>query len=795
MKVSAEWLRRFVTTDKSLEDIAEALTTAGLEVDEIEDWPVPFKGVVVASVMRVEAHPERSDVMICTLVTGDGGVSYQVVCADPNVSAGMRAPFAAVGATLADGRMIERTVIGGVESTGMLCSAAELGVGMAAGGVWVLPDDAPVGRDFGDYLRLPDESLVLDLTPNRGDCLGMLGVAREVALAVGSAPPAIEQQPIAPDHDERRGVTLSAPQACSVYCTRVVTDINSQCATPPWISERLRRGEIGSISGPVDITNYVMLALGQPMHAFDADKLVGGIDVRMAHAGEPFVTLDQQQLTLAAETLVIADAQGPVAIAGVIGGQRTAVTESTRNIVFESACFKPAAVAGQGRRYKIQTDSLHRFERGVDPAMAETAIEYATALCQQIAGGRTGPVNRVDGESIDAARSPIKLDSGVIERVLGQSIEPEFVVDTLKALGLEVHQTAPDAWSVLAPSWRYDLEIAADLIEEIARVYGYERIATQNARVALTEPVNKLTDPKPALTLLVGRGYSEIITYSFVDSEFQSRLLGNDSALALDNPIANNMDVMRRTLWIGLIEAYQYNRRRDQHTVRLYENGLCFEPEPTAEHGIAQTEKVAALIAGDATPASWDVKARSVDFFDAKGDLEALLAAAGQQQVRFEAKEHPGLKSGRSARIWCADEPVGWIGQLSNKTLKSSKDNNLPYVFEVNSSSLHPARGVRYQQISDQPRITRDLALLVAEDLPAGRLVDCVWSNNPEGLQTVDVVDVYKGGDLESGFKSVALRLIFQAKTSTLTNNQVDNVIYDITSALATTCGAYLRGT
>ncbi|WP_111748633.1 phenylalanine--tRNA ligase subunit beta [Salinisphaera orenii] len=794
MKVSAHWLRRFVETDEPLDRIAERLTTAGLEVDEVEHWEATFDGVVVAQVVDVAARADLMDARVCTIEIDAQGTTREVVCAAPNVVADMRVPYATVGATLGDGRVIEHTQIGGIASAGMLCSAAELGLGADDTGLWRLPNDAPLGQDLGAYLGLPDDSLVLDLTPNRGDCLGMLGVAREVALVCGCQPPVHDVRPVAASDASERGVSISAPGACAVYCARVVTGVDVTVTPPPWLTERLRRAGIGAINAPVDITNYVMLACGQPMHAFDADRLAGAINVRYAEADESIVTLENEEVVLSPETLVIADDNGPTAIAGVIGGARTAVGPETRNIVFEAACFTPAAVAGQGRRYKIQTDSLHRFERGVDSAMAEPAIEYATALCQQIAGGSPGLVVRADGQNLGAYQPAIELDSTAIKRTLGQVIDPQFVTETLSALGLDVTQTGDDAWRVVPASWRFDLAIAPDLIEEIARIYGYERIATQPARVALGEPVNRLADPRPPLHVLRARGYSEAITYSFVDPELEAKLIGEQGALALDNPIAENMGVMRRTLWAGLLEAYLYNRRRGQNDIRLYEAGLCFEANDQAEHSVVQTARIGGLVAGNAQPQSWDAAPRGVDFFDAKGDVEALFAAAGRDDLSFEAAEHPGLQMGRCAHIRCNGVHVGWLGQLADGVIKDNKNKDKPYLFEVESAYLERAATIHHEPISDQPQVVRDLALVVADDVPAGDLIECARSVDASTLQSVDIVDVFYGGNLEAGFKSVALRLIFQDKTSTLTSEEVDQTITRIMSALTTTCGAYLRG-
>lgn len=795
MKVSAYWLRHFVNPENTFDEIAEALTTAGVEVDEVEHWPASFDHVYIARVQTVEPHPVRDDISVCRIETDDSGALRQVVCGASNVAADICVPFAAVGARLPDGRQIETSDFAGQTSEGMLCSPAELGLGTEDARLWRLPDDAPVGSALATYLALPDDSLVLDLTPNRGDCLSMLGIAREVALSCGSPAPTTDIATVTATVDDSRDVSIQAPEACAVYRARTVRDIEPAADAPPWLSERLRRAGIGCVNAPVDITNYVMLAVGQPMHAFDADQLVGDICVRYARAGETIVTLDAVEISLQPQTLVIADVQGPVAVAGVIGGLRTAVTAATRNLVFEAACFTPQAVAGQGRLYKIQTDSLHRFERGVDPEMAEQAIEYACDLCLSIIGGQPGPTARADGNALSAYRPAIELSSQAIERILGQPIEPSFVTQTLTALGLDVTEQDEGCWRAVPPSWRFDLAIAADLIEEVARIYGYEQIATQSARVALAEPVNRLADRRLPLDVLRARGYSEAITYSFIDPELDRQIQGDQGALALDNPIADTMGVMRRSLIAGLVQAYLYNHRRHQRNIRLYENGLCFEPDASAEHGVAQIDRVAGLVAGDAEPPHWDSATRGVDFFDAKGDVEALFAASGRADVWFEAGTHPALKPGRTAQIWCGQVQAGWLGQLADHVTNDNKNSHQPYVFEIDSRFLHPTDVTRHTQISDQPQVVRDLALVVAAVVPAGRLIDAVESNQASALQSVDIVDVFHGGELEAGCKSVALRLIFQDKTSTLTSEAVDGIVSRIMSSLTDTYGAHLRGT
>lgn len=794
MRISEQWLREWVDVDAGVEAIAEQLTMAGLEVDALEPAAPDLVGVVIGEVIDCAAHPDADKLRVCDVDIGDA--RQQIVCGAPNVASGVRVPVATVGTRLPNGLQIKAAKLRGVASNGMLCSAAELGLSADSGGLWLLPADAPVGTALGDYLDTDDTVIEIDLTPNRGDCLSMRGVAREVAVAFGApladepaSAPVIDEGIVTPD------IAIEASDLCAVYAGRRIEGADLAGASPVWLRERLRRAGVRAINPAVDIGNYVMLELGQPMHAFDADKLVGGIRVRRAEAGESIVTLDGQEVELLADTLVIADDAGPVAIAGMIGGQRTAVDDKTRHVLFEAACFTPAAVAGQGRRYKIHTDSLHRFERGVDPALPSRALDRAGALLLAVGGGTCGPARVVEGHPVWSGDRAITLRSEQLARVLGQSIDGDFIETALRGLGANCESAGELTWRVTPPSWRYDLAIEADLVEEVARIYGYDRLTTEASGVVLppARVGRTLLEATAPSEVLRQRGYHEAITYSFVEPALHAELTGDASALTLDNPISDQMIVMRRTLWAGLLGSWAHNSRRQQSRVRLYEQGLRFWPEADAENGMAQVDTIAGLVAGSAYPPHWDSAGREVDFFDARGDVEALFARVGRAPT-LRPETHPALHPGRSARIYIDTRPVGWVGQLAPGFARRYKGQSLPYLFEIDRAALDATDVVRYATPSDQPRVARDLAVVVPEAMAVGELLAVIEKLNESLLQSIDVFDIFRGEGLETGFKSVALSLIFQDKTSTLNDETVDRIITNVTAALRTHCGARLRG-
>jgi len=796
MKISEQWLREWISIDATLDQIAERLTMAGLEVDAIDAAAPELAGIVIGEVIACEPHSDADKLKVCQVDIGSDE-PLGIVCGAPNVATGVRVPVATVGTVMPSGMKIKKAKLRGVVSTGMLCSAAELQLLADTGGLWLLPPAAPVGAPLAEYLGLPDRVMEVDLTPNRGDCLSLRGVAREVAVAFETS----LDEPAADSHaaqlDTSPAVEIQAPDLCAAYAAQYVGGMPAGALAPVWMRERLRRMGVRSINLPVDIGNYVMLSLGQPMHAFDADKLQGAIVVRRATAGEPIVTLDGEAVILDASTLVIADDDGPVAIAGMIGGQRTAVDEHTTNVVFESACFTPAAVAGQGRRYKIHTDSLHRFERGVDPLVHPRALAQAVALLCEWGHASCGPLVVANGAPVLAGDRRIHLDARRIARLLGQPIPHTAIQSGLVALGCACESAGDGEWQVSPPSWRYDLAIEADLIEEVARVYGYDRLQAEASGVDLPPVSGQRVSQEPdaAGAILRQRGYHEAITFSFVEPGLHAALTGNaPGTIALDNPISDQLVEMRQTLWAGLLTAWAYNTRRQQDRVRLYERGLRFVRAPEAEHGIAQTPTIAGLISGAARPSHWDQAVRNVDFFDVRGDVEALLAARTDAAIRYEVAKHPALHPGRSAQVFAGDVAIGWVGQLAPSFSRRYKGQVMPYLFELDAERFVTRPNVRFDSPSDQPRVRRDLALVVPESQSAASLQAVIRARAESLVQSIDVFDVFRGEGLEEGSKSVALSLIFQDKTSTLDDSDVDRIITAVIEALRSNCGARLRG-
>lgn len=793
MRFSEKWLREWVDPPVGIDELCEQLTMAGLEVDEVEPAAPALENVVVGRILEVAPHPKADRLTLCTVDTGEKN-PRRIVCGAPNAAAGLTAPVAPPGTTLPNGVEIAESNIRGEVSQGMLCAPAELGLGDDRGGLMELDPDAAPGTSLANHLALDDTVIELDLTPNRGDCLSVRGIAREVGVyyrreVAGPAP-----EPVAAECDEQPSIAIEAPELCPVYAGHTLVDLDPAARTPDWLRERLRRGGIRAISPVVDVTNYVMLELGQPMHAFDRDRLRGGIRVRESEAGERIELIDGGDVTLAGGTLVIADDRGPIAIAGVMGGAATAVDGDTRHVVLESACFTPQAVAGQGRRYKIHTDSLHRFERGVDPEIQTAAVERATALIRAIAGGRPGPVVTAMGTPPGGERE-IVLRHARVERLLGSHVPADEIEDILQRLGLTVAAEGEGAWRVRPPSYRFDLELEADLIEEVARLHGYDRLPGRPRRIAASpgadsearRPVESLRE------VLRQRGYDEAITYSFVDPVLQEALDPEAEAIDLDNPIAAQYAQMRTTLWSSLLPAFRYNLHRQQRRIRLFELGLRFERDADAELGVRQTPTLAGLVFGPAVPEHWDAEQRPTDFHDVKGDVEALLDGAAGEAV-FEPGRHPALHPGRGARIHVDGRPCGWLGQLHPKINKILEVKELPFVFELDSEVLRRASIPRFEAPSEYPSIRRDLAVVVPEELPAGELLAAIREADEPHLLSAHVFDVFRGGDLETGFKSIAFGLIFQDKTSTLTDDAVDSAVTRLTAILGERWGARIRG-
>ncbi|PWG61096.1 phenylalanine--tRNA ligase subunit beta [Sediminicurvatus halobius] len=791
MRISEHWLREWVDFPGSTEELAHRLTMAGLEVDAIEPAAPAFEGVVVGEIAACEPHPEADRLSVCRVVAGDGD-PLQVVCGAPNARVGLKAPFARVGATLPDGTRIERATLRGTASEGMLCSARELGLSEDAAGLMALPPSAPAGADLREYLALDDTVIELELTPNRADCLGMAGVAREVGVLAGREPvwPGVEAVP--PRCDAQFPVTLEAPAECPRYTGRVIRDVDTSAETPVWMRERLRRAGVRPLSITVDITNYVMLELGQPMHAFDLERLEQGIRVRSATKGERLALLNGQTVELEPGTLVIADAAGPVAMAGIMGGEPTAVTEATRHVFLEAAFFAPAAIAGRARAYGLHTDSSHRFERGVDPERAAVAVERATRLLVGIAGGDPGPTVVTERAEQVPVAPAVSFRPGRCTALLGAAIPHETMRGILERLGMAVAAGA-EAWTVTPPSWRFDIAREVDLIEEIARIHGYDALPLSRTPAPLAMPAQ----PEAHLPLrrlrrlLVDRGYQEAITYSFVAPELQASLDPEAETLPLANPLSADLAVMRSSLWPGLVRALQHNRNRQAGRVRLFESGLAFRGRL---ENLEQAPRVAGIAAGQRHPEHWDAPRTPLDFFDVKGDVEALLALTGEpERYRFEPAAHPALHPGQSARVRHADGHAGWVGALHPEVLRRLDLDGPVFVFELDLGRITAARVPAFREISRYPAIRRDLAVVLPEAVSAAELRATVVASAGEALRELILFDVYRGKGVADGFKSLAIGLILQDSSRTLTDSDVDAVVARVVERLRAELQAELR--
>ena len=791
MRFSEGWLREWVSPAVDSATLAEQLTMAGLEVDSVEPAAPPFSGVVVGHVLGVAPHPDADKLRVCTVDAGQGDL-LQIVCGAANVAGDMRVPVATVGAVLPGGFQIKRAKLRGVESLGMICSASELGLAESSSGILPLPPDAPVGTDLRDYLALEDQCIEVDLTPDRGDCLGLVGIAREVSAINGV--PVIEPpaNPVPPACDDRFPVALDAPAACPRYACRIVRGIDPAAETPLWMRERLRRGGIRSISPVVDVTNYVMLELGQPMHAFDLARLDGEIRVRMANAGETLMLLRGDELALRQDTLVIADAAKPLALAGIMGGQHSGVSGQTRDILLESAFFAPQAILGRARSYGQHTDASHRFERGVDPAVQVRAMERATALLTGICGGAAGPVVDVLAPEYLPARAPIHLRRGRIARILGITVDDAKVEDILTRLGMRVEPTG-DGWEVTAPSARFDIAIEVDLIEEVGRIYGFSAIpaARSLTRVDMHAPPEAAFDLDRAKALLVARDYQEAVTYTFVHPDIQALLDPEQPPIPLANPISAEMSVMRTTTWAGLLGALAHNQARQQERVRLFESGLKFVQQGT---DIKQETVIAGLIFGPAGAEQWGVPARTVDFFDLKADVEAVLSISRTAEpLEFRPARHPALHPGQAAEVVRGRRVVGRLGLLHPEAENRLDLAGPVYLFELELSGLGEGSLPVFAPLSKFPSIRRDLAIVVDRDLPFARVRDCVRRAAPAIVQEIRLFDVYTGERIDSGLKSLAFGLILQDSSDTLTDQRVDEAMSGILRALASEFNARLR--
>ncbi|WP_314188927.1 phenylalanine--tRNA ligase subunit beta, partial [Yersinia massiliensis] len=720
MKFSELWLREWVNPAISSDELTHQITMAGLEVDGVEPVAGEFNGVVVGHVVECGQHPNADKLRVTKIDVG-GDRLLDIVCGAPNCRQGLKVAVATVGAVLPGDFKIKAAKLRGEPSEGMLCSFSELAISEDHDGIIELPADAPIGVDIREYLKLDDKTIEISVTPNRADCLGIIGVARDVAVVNQLALTEPDMSPVAASINDTFPIRVDAPQACPRYLGRVVKGINVKAATPLWMREKLRRCGIRSIDPVVDVTNFVLLELGQPMHAFDLDRIEGGIIVRLAAEGEELTLLDGTKAKLNADTLVIADQQKPLAMAGIFGGEHSGVNEETRNVLLESAFFNPLSITGRARRHGLHTDASHRYERGVDPALQHKAIERATRLLIDICGGEAGPVIDVTAAQDLPKRATITLRREKLDRLIGHHVPSEQVSDILRRLGCQVTELDTD-WQAVAPSWRFDMEIEEDLVEEVARIYGYNNIPDVPIRADLVMTKHREADLslKRVKTALVDRGYQEAITYSFVDPKVQALLHPQQEALILPSPISVDMSAMRLSLLTGLLSAVVYNQNRQQSRLRLFESGLRFVPDNTADLGVRQDVMLAGVITGHRYEEHWDLVRQPIDFYDLKGDLEAILELTGKlSDVQFRAESHSALHPGQSAAIYLSGEHIGFIGVVHPELERKLDLNGRTVVFELLWNKLADRAVPQASEISRFPANRRDIAVVVAENVPA----------------------------------------------------------------------------
>jgi len=807
VKITYSWMKEFTELRVTPQELAKQLTLAGLEVESATPAAPPFSGVVVGRVLEVGRHPDAEKLSVCQ-VTTDGSNRLQIICGARNARAGLTVAVAMVGAHLPGDIRIGRAKLRGLESSGMLCSARELGLGEEHDGIVELPDTLALNRNLREALDLDDVTLEVNATPNRGDCMSVFGIARDYAAAQRRQYLTHDVAAVAARHGSVFPVALAAPAACPIFTSRVIRSVKSGTASPAWLVERLRRVGINSISPIVDITNYVMMELGQPLHAYDLNRLAEGITVRAAKPAERLTLLDDKEYVLDPDFLVIADASGAIGLAGIMGGRDTAISDATTDVLFEAAHFVPDAVAGQARRLGLFTDAAQRFERGVDPSLPPRAIERATALLLEIAGGEPGPVQvtaagasvtlsggvRVETDEVwgAAAGSWISLRRSRLTRLLGVAVPDDEVHGVLAAISDRVEGTA-DGWRVHKPPHRFDIRIGADLIEEVARLRGFDSIAERHAiapQIAGVATESRVSQDR-LLTAMADRGYREVITYSFVDPGLQRQFFPDEQTLALANPISADLSEMRVSLWPGLVQASRENLRRQQSRVRLFEMGKKFQLRGTELHEI---ETLAGIAIGSRWPEQWGSAREALDFYDVKADLEGLLELTGEvDPLRFEAANLSCLRPGRAARLYRGAAAVGWLGEMHPQLVKTVGLSSTAFLFELELESTFASNPLKLIKVSKFPSVRRDIAVVVDESVPLAVLQENVTVSASGLLSELRVFDVYRGPGIDFGRKSVALGLILQDSSRTLTDVDADSVVTAVVARLRDELSATIR--
>ena len=790
MKFPESWLRQHLNTDASHQRIAETLTAIGLEVEQESVIGAELPGVIVAEIVSLQKHPEADRLNVCQVAIG-GGAQVQIVCGAPNARAGLKAPLAQIGAVLPGDFAIKAAKLRGVDSAGMLCSAKELGIDADASGLLELPADAPVGKALATYLGLPDAQFELKLTPNRADCFSIRGIAFDLAAALQTQVTAMPIAEVAVNTTTQMAVSVDAKADCPRYAGRVIEGLNPQSPTPIWMREALQRSGIRPVSALVDITQFVMLELGQPMHAFDADKLQGPIGVRRARVGETCLLLDGKQALLNAEFTVITDADRTIAVAGIMGGLDTSVDQNTTRVFLESAHFAPASIIGRARKLGLHTDASHRFERGVDPALPELALERASALVLEIMGGQAGPVVCAQAPEQIPVAAPVLLRHKRLSRVLGIDVPAERVQQIFRALGMQV-QVHPEGWLITPPSRRFDMAIEEDMIEEVARIVGYDQIPlrTPSGEVPLVARSEVALDENALRAQLLAHDVQETINYAFIDAGLLQIWQMQEANLVLTNPLSTELAVMRPSLLPGLVSTLTANAARQQTRLRLFEIGRVFTAQ--GAHAPLECQYVAAVFCGSATAEQWSAKPEPVDFYDVKAVLDAALARIGLK-AHYEPAALPHLHPGRSAKVSIAGHLVGTIGALHpalNKALDLPGD---VYAFELDLSALPKRQLPEAQPVSRFPSVRRDLALLVPEAMNWAEIEACSHRTLGSRLHSASLFDVYRGSGLPDGTKSLAMGLILHEYSRTLNDSEIEQSMADLLTALAQDCQATLR--
>lgn len=792
MQFSEKWLRSLVNPPLDSDALGHLLTMAGLEVEEADPVAPPFTSVVVARIVETEKHPNADKLKVCKVDAGQGEL-LQIVCGAPNAATGMLVPCALVGAVLPGDFTIKAAKLRGVESFGMLCSARELGLSDDHGGLLALSTDLQVGQDLRAALALDDIRFTIKLTPNRADCLSLAGVAREVAALTGAPLALSAVEAITPTIEARRGIVLDAPEACPRYCGRIIRGVDAKAPSPEWMTQRLQHSGVRAISALVDITNYVMLELGQPLHAFDNARLQGSIHVRYPQPSEQILLLNERTVTPSPDTLLIADEARALALAGIMGGEESGITLDTTEVFLESAFFTPEATAGRARSYGFSSDASHRFERGVDFELARRAMERATRLILDICGGEAGPVEEAVSPQYLPTRPAVRLRPARARKLLGIELDDEAIAALLERVHLTVQRGGGD-FLVTPPSFRFDIQIEEDLIEEIARLHGYDNIpaAAPQGSLLMLDRSESGRSPWDVRHLIAARDYQEVVNYSFVDAAWERDFCANPDPIRLANPIASQMSVMRSSLIPGLAANVVTNRNRQQDRVRVFEIGRCFERKADGEPvtGFRQPLMVAALAAGPVHREQWGAPARSVDFYDVKGDLEALFAPAS---LSFERLSHPALHPGRAATVLFEGRRIGILGEIHPVWVQRYELGPAPVVFEVELDAALAAVLPAYREISRQPAVTRDLALVVGQELSVAGVLAVLHEAAPAIVRGISLFDVYQGKGIEPEKKSLAFRVLMQDTQRTLEDAEVEQAVEALVRHAEAKLGARLR--